>query len=270
MKVIVIGAGRWGGNYIRELGHHCVLVVEPDYGRAAAIAQRFGVRVEPDLPDDIAFDGAVIATPPYTHYALAQPLLQASKYVLVEKPFTDSVAEAEELALFPRCMAGHQYLWHPSVRRLEYDVWLPYVHHIFTRRTNAGPVRAWGNALWDLAPHDISICYYLAGMKRPVNGRCSLGGRDAAILELDFGGWYSTSYVSWLGSPKVRTVEVVYNECDAERVIFDDVATVLETAPLTLMLRDFLTGTWPDEGRADVGLDVVRILNDASTIHKDT
>jgi predicted dehydrogenase len=270
MKVVAWGAGYWGQNIIRELGHHCVMVIEPDKEKADAVTKRFNVRVYPQLPDDLVFDGAVIATPPSTHYGLAKPLLQAGKYVLIEKPFTDTVAQAEELALFPRCMAGHQYLWHPEVRQLRDSIWLPYVHHIFTRRTNAGPVRVWRDALWDLAPHDISIIYYLAGLRKPDSVRCTCGGRNSAIIEMTFDWWFSTSYVSWLGAPKVRTVEVVYNEYEAERTVFDDMATALETPPLTLMLLDFLTGTWPEVGSAEVGLDIVRILNDASPIHQNT
>jgi hypothetical protein len=104
-------------------------------------------------------------------------------------------------------------------------------------------------------------------MRRPHTVRCINAGRDSAVVQMAFDSWFSTSYVSWLGAPKVRTVEVVYRDNCKPRVVFDDVATVLETPPLTLMLRDFLTGAWPAEGRAEVGLDIVKILSDANPIH---
>jgi len=39
----------------------------------------------------------VIATPVFTHFALAKRALQNGKHVLIEKPMTSSVAEADEL-----------------------------------------------------------------------------------------------------------------------------------------------------------------------------
>ena len=71
MKIIVFGAGYWGKNLIRECAGNLVGVIEPDKEKAIQTANTFNVKVYPDLPEDLKFDGAIIATPPNTHVQLA-------------------------------------------------------------------------------------------------------------------------------------------------------------------------------------------------------
>jgi predicted dehydrogenase len=256
MKVVVFGAGYWGKNYVRELGRRCVLVVEPDPVKARNVSEQFGVPSAPALPTDVEFDGAVLAVPPMLNVALAEPLLLQGKYVLVEKPFALSTAEARRLVNYKRCMAAHIYLWHPSVVELAERLPSLDVDHLFSRRTNNGPIRTWP-VEWDLGVHDVSIFYYLSGWEKPMEVWCHRG-ENYALLNLEFSRWDASSYVSWLGGPKTRQLDVV--EKTGEREIFDDVSTVLETPPLALMLEEFLTGAWSDRGQAQVGYDVVEIL----------
>ena len=56
---------------------------------------RTTTHLEDILRSDV--DGVVIATPVRTHYQLAREALLHGKHVLVEKPLTASVTEAEEL-----------------------------------------------------------------------------------------------------------------------------------------------------------------------------
>jgi len=260
-----MGSGYWGSNYVRELGNRCVLVVEPDEVQAKTVADRFNVQVEPELGRFRDFDAAVIVTPPELHANLAMPLLQQGKYVLVEKPLANSTQDARALAAFPRCMAGHVYLWHPEIIKLHDGAYS--IDHMITRRTNNGPVRTWCDALWDLAPHDISICNYLASWHMP-EVRAWVW-RDKAVLNLDYSIWPAFTYVSWLGAPKKRLVEVIPKTGD--RVIFDDLAVVLEEPPLARMIKDFVSGDWDDRGQAAVGVQVVEVLEDATrTVHQDS
>ena len=113
-------------------------------------------------------DAAVICTPAATH--LDSPAgLRAGKHVLVEKPITDDVAEADELDRPRRgadrsLLRGHTFLYNAGVRKVkEYidDGAVGDIYYLYARRTNLGPIRADVNALWDLAPHDISIFNYL-------------------------------------------------------------------------------------------------------------
>lgn len=277
MKVVVFGAGYFGLNYIRELGRHCVLVVDPDDEARARAKARFGVKaawntvpvsVAPDLgvkvaaagiPPGFDFDAVVVTTPPDSHYAIASHFLSLGKYVLVEKPLTTDYAQALELAKYPKCMAGLVYLYHPEVERLRDAASTMQLSHIFSRRTNQGPVRPYLDALWDLAPHDISILNFVTQSTPELYNAVTEG--DWAVLVLHYPHTTSVSYVSWRGGPKTRRVELV--PIYGDRVIFDDLTVVLEEPPLTRMVKAFLSGTW-DRCYASEGAKVVRILEEAS------
>lgn len=255
MKVVVFGAGYWGSNYIRELGRHCVLVVDPDEGARERAKARFSAPVSAYLPDDFDFDGAVVVTPPREHYRLALPLLLENKYVLVEKPIALTYREAATLADYPRCMVGLVYLYHPEVERLRDVAAGMDLSHAFSRRTNQGPIRPYLDAAWDLAPHDISIFNYVFhGKPSQVGG---MKQKDWCFLKLDYPQTTALVYVSWHGAPKMRRVELVPK--DGERVVFDDLAVVLEEPPLTRMIKAFLSGKW-DRCFGSDGAAVTQIL----------
>lgn len=260
MDVIVIGAGYWGQNYIRELGGNLVGVIEPNKDRAEYISKTYSVTVfSPEDLDSLTFDGAIIATPPSNHMFYAQKLLQQDKYVLVEKPMAESMHQAFAVKnMAERLMVSNVYLYHPMIQQLRQRVVSGGfdIDHAFSRRTNDGPVRPWGNAAWDLAWHDIAIFNYIFdGVPIHVT---SFGTRSYAFFRLEYVAREAVIYVSWVGSPKVRRLELVPME--GERVIFDDVATVLEVSPLRLMLDDFLNGAWDDDCSYDAALNVMTVL----------
>ncbi len=260
MDVVVFGAGYWGRNYVRELGKHCKLVIDIDPEAKEDIEERFGVEVVPDLPSGYKFDGAVVATPPMNHFRVAHPLLEQGKYVLIEKPMATTYEQAAQLASYPKCMAGLVYCYHPETAFLcnLVDEQGGAIRHVFSRRTNYGPVRPYLNAMWDLAAHDISIFNRMfSGPPKTVH--CT-GDRDAVVLQMDY---YIDSlrvptfcYASWHGPPKTRRVEVVF---ESERHIFDDVQIALEEPPLTRMVKAFLSGEW-DRCSGKEGAEVVRVL----------
>lgn len=257
MKVVVYGGGYWGQNYIRELGRHCVLVVDPDPMAQAQVKARFGVPAASELPDGFDLDGAVVCTPPQTHYDVAFPLLERGLNVLIEKPLATTSWQANDLATFPNCMAGLVYLYHPSVEGLREVALSQGLCHLYSRRTNDGPVRPYKNALWDLAPHDISIFnFVLGGLPEEVDTWAGASRHWAAFV-LHYPQTSATSYISWHGGPKVRCVELVPQQ--GQRVIFDDLAVVLEERPLTRMVSAFLSGNW-DRCHGQDGADVVKIL----------
>ncbi len=264
MRVIVIGAGYWGQNYIRELGHRCVQVIDPDPQARARVEKRFGIRTSPKLGKLAleaaeSFDAAIITTPPETHHHLALPILEADKYVLVEKPLAVTYEHALELARFPKCMAGLVYLYHPEVEYLKTTFSNRQLSHAFSRRTNDGPVRPYLNAMWDLAPHDISIFNFVT-QSEPFETE-AIWERDWCILSLTDVHLTAIAYVSWHGSPKVRRVELVPEL--GHRIIFDDMAVVLEKPPLTRMIEAFLSGSWDRCTGAD-GAAVVKVLEECS------
>ena len=103
-KVCVIGAGDWGKNHIRTLNDLSALkgIVEIDKVILKNLNRYPGLQghtnVESALLED--YDAFTIATPAKTHYKIAKAIIKSQKHVLIEKPMTLSVNEAEELLSF--------------------------------------------------------------------------------------------------------------------------------------------------------------------------
>jgi predicted dehydrogenase len=157
VRIGVIGAGRWGPNYVRNFneidGVEVVAVADPREEALAAIGHRFPelqlLQDYHDLAGHEGIDGVIIATPARTHHEIGMACLQAGKHVLIEKPLAASAAEALELARYPLAsgqifMVGHIFRFHAGVnkvREILYEGTLGTVRYIQCVRTNLGPVR---------------------------------------------------------------------------------------------------------------------------------
>lgn len=101
-KVGIIGVGHMGQyhvNVARGIADFEVVgLYDRDPMRRAEIGGRFGVEQYDDMNQLIdKCDAVVIAVPTVHHYAVAKLAMQKGKHVLVEKPLTETVAQAEEL-----------------------------------------------------------------------------------------------------------------------------------------------------------------------------
>src|SRR6266699_7032125 len=236
----VIGWGYWGPKIARNLDslpHAMVtMVADADLYRLASLRKnQSGVKTT-TLPEDVFrsdVDGVVIATPVRTHYQLAKEALLHGKHVLVEKPLTTCVAEAEELiALADQqqrvLTVGHTFLYSPAVNELRKMIQsgdLGKIYCVEAERVNLGLYRNDINVIWDLAPHDISILLYLFD-KEPeqikVQAHAHLQSRNYDIAHLDLGyadGIAAHIHVSWLHPCKIRRVTVIG---DAKMAVYDD------------------------------------------------
>ena len=100
----VLGAGGIASTFVRDLagaGISVTAVGSRDLGRARAFADEHDVPRAHGSYDDLVADPGVdvvyVATPHVLHREHALLALAAGKHVLVEKPFTVSAAEAEEV-----------------------------------------------------------------------------------------------------------------------------------------------------------------------------
>lgn len=236
-KVAVVGCGAWGANVTRcfaELGA-LAAVVDHHPERANALAERHGARpvpLEAALADP-TIAGIAIATQPSTHAGIAAAALEAGKHLLVEKPLTLDRASSEALVRDAAdrgrvLMVGHILRFHPAfaaLLRLAADGALGRLRRIHASRLNLGAIRAEEEALWCLAPHDVSMILALAGeapdsvtgfAERPL-GR---GPADTATIRLGFASGLSAMIqVSWLHPEKEHRLSVVGSEAMA---VFDD------------------------------------------------
>ena len=236
----VLGWGYWGPKIARNLNtlpHATVsMVADTDSHRLASLRiNQPAVNTTTDVNDVFRsnFDAVVIATPVRTHYMLAKEALLHGKHVLVEKPLTASIMEAEELVALAAqqqrvLMVGHTFEYNPGVNELRKMVQsgdLGKIYCIEAERLNLGLFRSDINVIWDLAPHDVSILLYLLG-KSPeqikVQAHAHLQSRIHDIAHLDFGfadGMTAHIHVSWLHPCKVRRVTVIG---DKRMAVYDD------------------------------------------------
>ncbi len=237
----IIGWGYWGPKIARNLDGlsqtSVTMVADLDERRLASIAvnqpwTKTTTHIEDVfLSDEI--DGVVIATPVRTHYQLAKQALLHGKHVLVEKPLTASVAEAEELVALAKernlvLMVGHTFEYSPAVnelRKLVQNGDLGKIYCVEAERVNLGLFRSDINVIWDLAPHDVSILLYLFGkiperVKVQAHAHLQSHISDIAHLDLEFAdGMTAHIHVSWLHPCKIRRVTVIG---DARMVVYDD------------------------------------------------
>src|SRR5438874_8564371 len=240
LRFAVIGLGYWGPKIVRNLEAlprvQVSIVADLDAYRLASVSAgrpwiQTTTQVEDVFQSDV--DGVIIATPVRTHFQLAKKALLHGKHVLVEKPLTANVSEAEELIALAKeqqrvLMVGHTFEYSSAVnelRKLVQSGELGKIYCIEAERVNLGLFRNDINVIWDLAPHDISILLYLLD-KRPerikvqAHAHVQSNIEDVAHLDLEFAnGMNAHIHVSWLHPCKIRRVTVIG---DARMVVYDD------------------------------------------------
>lgn len=236
--IAVIGCGYWGRNHVRTLSELGMLkaVADADDGRAQALAAEFAVEaMAPDAvfaaPD---IDAVVLALPAQFHARSALRAIAAGKHVLIEKPMALNVADAEAVARAAEgtglvVMTGHVLRFHPAFERLTAmvaDGALGAIRYIHAHRVGLGAFHAENDALWDIAPHDLSLILALTGEEpSSVRGEGSATINhlsDFAHLHLAFpGGIRSHVFASRLNPYRERRLTVIGREAMA---VFDDAA----------------------------------------------
>jgi len=243
INVALTGAGYWGSNLCRVLAQSkrfrlkWVTDLNPaTLDRARRLAPMAEMTVDPQVPlSDPTVDAVVVATPVASHAAVALRALDAGKHVFVEKPLASSSAEAEQMCLRAErvgrnLMVGHTFMYNAAVRQVKSIIdsgTLGEVYYVFSRRLQLGIVRQDVDALWNLAPHDISIMNYWIG--RPIESVASVGQAflqpnlaDVVFAHLMYAGNVAGHiHVSWLDPNKIRQVTVVGSR---KMLVFDDVA----------------------------------------------
>jgi len=241
IKVGVIGCGHWGPNHIRvfsQLSNSQVsMCADPDKERLGAIQKIFpDVDVTADHKDifnNPDIDAVCIAAPTNFHYLLTKEALECGKHVLCEKPLALTADECQELKDLAEqkskvLMVGHVFLFNAGIVWLKNYIQsgkLGRIYYGYAIRTNLGPFRYDVNALWDLAPHDISIFNYLFdGCPVNVSGRGQkcLGEslEDLAFATLEYPNQVLANiHVSWLDPKKVRQITIVG---DKKMIVWDD------------------------------------------------
>jgi len=243
----VIGYGYWGPNVVRNLDGlegARVRAISDKSPTALAKAERAVplARATADANEIIRspeIDAVAIITPVWTHFELAKAALENGKHVFVEKPFTSSTAQAEELINLAarknlQIMVDHTFLFTGAVRKikqlLDADS-LGKLYYYDSTRVNLGLFQHDVNVIWDLAPHDLSIMDYLIdGNAEQIvaTGQTHLNRHeDVAFITLYFpNDVIAHINVNWLSPVKVRMTLIggekkmlVWNDLEADEKI---------------------------------------------------
>jgi predicted dehydrogenase len=243
----VIGCGYWGPNLIRNFAAcpltEVIAVYDASPQRREALARSHGhLRLVSSLEEFLAIplQGVAIATPVSTHYSLAARCLEAGLHVLVEKPLTATVSEAQALIeLAGRqqrvLMVDHTYLFSNAVRLIKELVEqgeLGELYYVDSIRINLGLFQRDVNVIWDLAPHDLSIVdHVLAADARSISAwGCAHADpniEDIAYVNVDYGDrMLANFHVNWLSPVKVRQMifagsrkSLIFNELNTAEPI---------------------------------------------------
>src|SRR5215472_11479482 len=239
-----IGCGYWGPNLLRNFSAlpECTVkyVVDPSAERRLFVESNFqfscAIETHQTVLEDPSVDAVVIATRAASHFSLAKDALDAGKHVFVEKPLATRVAEVDELSRRAAernlvVMTGHTFVYNSAVRHVKRLIdagELGDLRYIYSQRLNLGRIRSDIDALWNFAPHDISIIQYWLGDPEPISiGRQGMaymqdGIDDVVFLNLEYPGKVIANiHVSWLDPQKVRKMIIVGSR---KMVVYDDIA----------------------------------------------
>jgi len=272
LKFGVIGYGYWGPNIVRNLRslEGCEVVGICD--KSAAARKRIqgahpGVAVHGDLHElmkSSEVDAIAVITPVWTHYELTKAALENGKHVFVEKPFTSTTAQAEELINLAeqkklQIMVDHTFLFTGAVRKIRQllkDGALGKLYYYDSTRVNLGLFQHDCNVIWDLAPHDLSIMNHLLSEDAEAisaTGQTHLNGHeDIAFITAYFPGkMIAHINVNWLSPVKVRTTLIggekkmlVWNDLEADEKlkIYDKGVEVKSQEGLYNLLVSYRSG----------------------------
>ncbi len=226
IRVGVIGFGYWGPHIVRNFNiadkSEVVIVCDQRAEALRRVLQTYPHLTTTNNSVDVLtspeVDVVAVVTPVWTHFELAKAALNNGKHVFVEKPFTFSSAQAEELVNLAErkrrlIMVDHTFLFTGAVkkiRQLVSDGTLGNLYYYDSTRVNLGLFQHDVNVIWDLAPHDLSIMDFViarepeavvATAEKHLNGL-----EDVAFLTFYFpDNIIAHVNVNWLSPVKVRT-----------------------------------------------------------------
>ncbi|HZW39002.1 MAG TPA: Gfo/Idh/MocA family oxidoreductase [Ignavibacteriaceae bacterium] len=232
--IAIVGAGRWGMNHVKTayqlLGKNLLYVCDFNPAAEKKVKEvsseiNFVSELGPIIQDKNV-KGVIIATPAETHYDVAVKILEAGKDVLIEKPLTLYVEDAEKLvdladSLKRKVMVGHILLYHPAIIKIKQLIGegkIGTLQYIYSNRLNLGAIRSEENILWSFAPHDISIIQYLTE-SNPVEISASGASfvqnniEDTTITYLSYpNNVHAHIFVSWLHPFKEQRLVIIGNK----------------------------------------------------------
>ena len=252
IKMALIGCGYWGNTVLKAIlrtpGLEPAAVYDKDPKRLEQLRLTYADSLfyandyQLLLKDD-SIDAVALTVPAGAHFEAAEQALAAGKHIFIEKPFTETLGQAERLYELARkknlrIHVDHIMIYHPAVRKmkdlLEKNL-LGDLRYMEMRRTSFGGARSDVSVLRDLGVHDISIIDYLTDGEEPA-AVYSLGEKlgfphpSIAFMLLKYKEFSAALTASWVSPAKER--KIILGGKD-KTLVFDEI-----TAPDKLMVYD--------------------------------
>ncbi|MBA7679662.1 scyllo-inositol 2-dehydrogenase (NAD(+)) [subsurface metagenome] len=244
INIGIIGYGYWGPNVARNFnsseGAKLIAICDLNKKRLNLAESNYPfIKSFSDAKDLISskeIDVVAVVTPVFTHYELAKLSLENGKHVFVEKPFTSSVTQGEELINLAdkknlKIMVDHTFLFTGAVRKMREIIDSGELGSLFfydSVRVNLGLFQHDVNVVWDLTPHDFSIMNYLID-KEPTavsalgTKHFGNGLEDVAYVAVHFDdGFIAHFHCNWLSPVKVRKTLISGNK---KMLMWDDLSS---------------------------------------------
>ncbi len=242
IKIASIGYGYWGPNVARNLyknkEYDFVAICDKKPERLDLAKKVYANAVKyienhREIMENPEIDAVALAVETSAHYALAKEALLAGKHVYVEKPFTDSVKDAEELYEIAkernlRIHVDHIMVYHPVIRKIKEIIdsgEFGDLLYFYCSRINLGNIKNDVSSMWDLSVHDLSIIDYLTDGKEPVSvqamGKKMYSQKESTtFLTLDYEEFLANIISSWLSPIKERRLIIAGTK---KMLVYDDV-----------------------------------------------
>ena len=252
IKITLIGCGYWGSRVLKAIlrtpGLELAAVCDKDPKQLEQLRLTYADSLfyaddYQQLLKDPSIDAVALTVPAGAHFKLAEQALAAGKHVFIEKPFTETLAQAERLYELAkekerRIHVDHIMVYHPAVRKMKElleENCLGELRYMEMRRSSFGGARSDVSVLQDLGVHDISIIDYLTDGEEPA-AVCSLGEKlgfphpSIAFTLLKYKGFSASLTASWVSPAKER--KIILGGTD-KTLVFDEISS-----PDKLMVYD--------------------------------
>jgi predicted dehydrogenase len=272
IRMAVLGYGYWGPNIVRNFSSTEGVQVEVVCDSSPDALQRLkkshpAINTTTDCNEVLKspyIDAIAVVTPVSTHYELAKKALQEGKHIFIEKPFTATCSQAEELVELAekknlKIMVDHTFLFTGAVKKIKElvdDGTVGNIYYYDSMRINLGLFQHDVNVVWDLAPHDFSIMDYLIAQEP----RAVVATGENHFCPFEYVAYITVYFpnnviahfnVNWLSPVKVRTTllsgekkMIVWNDLapDEKIKVYDKGIEVKSSEGVYSMLINYRSG----------------------------
>lgn len=241
-NIILFGAGYWGAKHLRVLSNlnsvKDIYVYDPSPKVFTELKSTYPKAIFVDNYDTIIqskkINGAIIASPPKTHYDIALKCLINNIHVLVEKPIVQKISELKKLNQIAVkknlvLMSGHTFIFNNGIIKIKEIIdsgELGDISYVISDRLNFGIVRDDVSLEENLAPHDLSIVQYLFDnnkikkIEKSGIAFISKNSYDYQTIKIEYSNNIKCLInLSWYFPEKVRKIYVIGSK---KMLVFDD------------------------------------------------